>query len=112
MAHPVPKDLKGEERLFVLPGLNLPVYKKSIIYNGPASLIAVAIGQVTGNQILFLTLFVILNAVAYPFGNGKRNRRKFDNGFMDNDKYVRQLILWKIRGGGNVYLSHRMEDEA
>jgi hypothetical protein len=111
MGHPVPKDLKGEERLFVLPGLNLPINKKSVLYNGPASLIAVAIGQVTGNQIAFLTFFVLLNVIAYPFGNSKRSRKKFDNGFMNNDKYVKQLMLWKIRGGGNVYLSHRFDKE-
>ena len=33
MGHPVPKELKGEERLFVIPWLNVPVNKKSIIYN-------------------------------------------------------------------------------
>lgn len=111
MGHPVPKDLKGEERLFVVPGLNVPLYKRSILYNGPASLIAVAIGQVTNNQLAFIAFFVLLNVVAYPLGNGKRSKRKFDNGFMSNDKYIRQLLFWKMKNGGNVYLSHRTDIE-
>ena len=110
MSDPVPQELKGEERLLVIPGLNLPLYKKSILYNGPASLIAVLIGKVTGNQIAFLTFFILLNIAAYPFGNGKVSRKKFDNGYMNNDKLVKQLILWKIRGGGNVYISHKREE--
>lgn len=109
MGHPIPKDLKGEERLFVIPGINIPVYKKSILYNGPATLIAVIIGQVVSNQLVFLTLFVLLNIIAYPLGNGKRGRKKFDNGFMNNDKLLRQLLMWKIKGGGNTYISHKRE---
>lgn len=112
MGHPVPKDLKGEERLFVLPGFNVPVNKKSIFYNGPASLVAVVIGQATGNQIAFITFFVILNIIAYPFGNNKRSKKKFDNGFMNNDKYAKQRIIWWLRGGGSVYISHKTDDNA
>ena len=52
MSYPVPRDLKGEERLFVIPQFNIPVYKKSILYNGPATLVALLIGKVIGNQIL------------------------------------------------------------
>jgi hypothetical protein len=109
MAHPIPKDLKGEERLFVIPGINIPIYKKSILYNGPASLIAVLIGQYSQNQIAFLTFFILLNIAAYPFGNGKIRKKKFDNGFMNSDKYVKQRLMWKLKGGGNVYISHKRE---
>lgn len=111
MAHPVPKDLKGEERLFVIPGVNLPVTKKSLIYNGPATLIAVLIGKITGNQIAFLAFLIIFNVIAYPLGNTKVSRKKFDNGYMDNDMYLKKLIIWKIRRGGNVYVSHKLEEE-
>lgn len=111
MGHPIPKELKGEERLFVLPGINLPIYKKSIIYNGPATLIAVAIGQISNNQIVFFAFFILLNVIAYPLGNGKRGRKKFDNGFMNNDKLLKRLLIWKIRGGGNTYISHKKEGD-
>lgn len=111
MAHLVPKDLKGEERLFVVPGVNLPITKKSIIYNGPATLMAIIVGKVFGNQILFITIFIILNAIAYPLGNTKRHRKKFDNGYMNNDMYFKKRLSWTFKKGGNIYLSHRIDEE-
>lgn len=107
MSHPVPKELKGEERLFVIPGINIPVNKKSVIYNGPATLLAFIIGQISGNQLLFLFLLVVLNFVTYPLGNNKVSKKKFDNGFMDNDMLLKKFIKWKLNGGGNSYISHK-----
>lgn len=109
MGHPVPKDLKGEERLFVIPGLNLPVNKKSLIYNGPATLLALILGRLTGNRIVFFSFLAILNVIVYPLGNSKRSKKKFDNGFMDNDMYLKQVLMWNIKGGGNIYISHKFE---
>ena len=109
MAHLVPKDLKGEERLFVIPGFNAPVNKKSLIYNGPATLLAFVLGQLTNNQIVFLAFLVIFNIIAYPLGNSKISKKKFDNGFMNNDMYLIRLISWKLKGGGNEYVSHKFE---
>lgn len=109
MAHPVPKDLKGEERLFVIPGVNAPVNKKSLMYNGPATLLAFILGQIFSNQILFLAFLVILNVLVYPLGNTKRSKKKFDNGFMSNDMYLKKLISWKMKKGGNVYIGHKLE---
>lgn len=111
MGYPVPKDLKGEERLFVIPGINVPINKKSILYNGPASLLAVAVGKIANNVIVFLAVFIILNIIAFPFGNTKNSKRKFDNGYMDNDKLFKQKFLWKLRGGGNIYISHKRGSE-
>lgn len=107
MSYQVPKDLKGEERLFIIPGINAPFYKKSIIYNGPATLISAIIGKITGNTIMFVSTLIVLNLIAYPLGNFKRSKKHFDNGFMDNDKLIKRRIYWRIKGGGNVYVSHK-----
>lgn len=109
MSHSIPKELKGEERIFVIPGINIPIYKKSILFNGPASLIAVLIGQYSQSQLAFFTFFIVLNLAAYPFGNGRIRKKNFDNGYMNYDKYVKQRILWEFRGGGNIYISHKRE---
>lgn len=106
MGYPVPKELKGEERLFVIPKINVPITKKSIMYNGPATLIAILIGKVSGNQIIFLSLFIVLNIIAYPFGNKRIAKNKFDNGGMDYDKYIRQRIKWQLHGG-KIYVSYK-----
>lgn len=110
MAHLVPKDLKGEERLFVIPGLNLPITKKSLLYNGPATLLAFTIGKISGSQIAFLSFLIVLNIIAYPLGNTKVNRNKFDNGYMDNDMYLKRLLIWKLNKGGNIYISHKIDE--
>ncbi|MCQ4924839.1 hypothetical protein NE686_17185 [Tissierella carlieri] len=109
MGHPVPKELKGEERLFVIPGINKPINKKSLMYNGPATLMSYILGQVSGSLTAFVSFLIILNIIAYPLGNSKISRKKFDNGFMDKDMYLKKLITWKLRGGGNVYISHKFE---
>lgn len=111
MAHQVPRELKGEERLFVVPVFNAPFYKKSLIYNGSVTLIAALIGKLSGNPILFIASLLILNVAVYPLGNSKRSKNKFDNGYMNHDKIIKQQILWRIKGGGNVYISHKKKGD-
>ncbi len=110
MGHPIPKELKGEERLLVIPWLNIPITKKSIIYNGPATLIAILVGKITGSITIFMGLGIALNVIVYPLGNNSIGNNKFDNGGMSYDKYLAGKIKWKMKGGGNIYISHKKED--
>lgn len=111
MGHPIPKELTGEERLFVIPWLNVPVTKKSIIYNGPATLIAILIGKITGSITAFMGVGIILNVIVYPLGNNTIGNNKFNNGGMSYDKYLIQKIKWELRGGGNIYIGHHQKEE-
>lgn len=110
MAHPIPKELRGEERLFTIPWVNIPVNKKSVIYNGPATLFAILIGRITGNITVFMGLGIALNLLVYPLGNSSVRNNKFDNGGMSYDKYLMANIRWKLRGGGNIYVGHKKEE--
>ncbi|MCK9470647.1 MAG: hypothetical protein M0Q88_02710 [Bacilli bacterium] len=111
MGHLVPKELRGEERLFVIPKIGVPVYKKSLTYNGPATLLAIILGKITGSETIFFGLFIILNILVYPLGVGRISRKTFDNGFMNKDMYYKQLLIWKLKGGGNIYISHKFNKE-
>lgn len=104
MGYPVPKELKGEERLFVIPHINVPFYKRSLIYNGPVTLIVIMINKFLDNLIVGLGLLVIANAVVYPLGHRKISKNKFNNGNMDFDKVMKKKLLLRLRGGGNVYI--------
>lgn len=111
MSYPVPKELRGEERLFVIKWLNLPFKRKAIIYNGVATLIAIIIREITGSFIVFLGVALVLNVIAYPIGHSKIANNRFDNGGMDYDKYLKGRIKWHLNNGGNVYISHKIGGE-
>lgn len=109
MGYPVPKELRGEETIYYIKSLNLHIYRKHLLYNGPVTLIALAIGKIIDSYPVILGLTIALNALVYPLGNGKISNRKFDNGGMNYDKYLFGLLRWKLRGGGNIYISHKKE---
>lgn len=109
MGHPIPKELAGEERLFVIPGINVAITKKSIIYNGPATLLAILIGKITGSITLFMGVGIALNVIVYPLGNTTIRNNEFDNGGMSYDKYLAKKVRWTLRGGGNIYIAHKKE---
>ncbi len=111
VSHLVPKELKGEERLFIIPWIGIPVYKKSLAYNGPATLIAVILGKIMNSEIVFFAFFLILNVVVYPLGVGRISRKAFDNGYMKKDMYYKQYLIWTLKGGGDIYTSHKLKEE-
>lgn len=102
MIHPVPKDLKGEERWVSIPYMDLYLNKTGIIYNGAACLISGITVKLTGNVYLFFFLIIILNIIAYPLAQSTIGRNKFDGGGMRLDKYLK--IKFKYRKNRRTYL--------
>lgn len=105
MAHPVPKALKGEERILQLKFMDLYLTKMGLVYNGIACLIAGIVAKLSGNLIVFLVVFLILNGIAYPLGQCTTRKNNFDGGNIRYDKYL--LIKWKYRRNKNVYLRQK-----
>lgn len=95
IAHHVPQELKGEERYFSIPGINLHFNKKGVIYNGAVTAISAIIGKVT-NVWVFLVLFLITNFIAYPLAHAKVPKRKFEGGGVSLDKYVVRMLKYKF----------------
>ncbi|MBO8160655.1 MAG: hypothetical protein H0Z24_03380 [Thermosipho sp. (in: Bacteria)] len=102
MGHPIPKELRGEERYFSIPVLNIHFNKKGVIYNGIATGIAALIGKVT-NTWVFGTLLVILNLIAYPLAHVKLPRNKFDGGNVGLDIYLYRWVKYNFFNK-NLYL--------
>lgn len=94
MAHPIPKELKGEERFFTIPYLNLHFNKKGVIYNGAVTTIAAIIGKLT-NIWVFTALFLITNAIAYPLAHSRIPKRRFEGGNVNYDKYFFRSLAYK-----------------
>lgn len=106
MAHSIPKELKGEERILSIPILNIHFNKKGIIYNGLVSVISVVIGKLT-NIWTFLVLFILLNIIAYPLAHSKIPKNIFEGGNVGLDKYFfrkqkykkyRKIVYLRKRG--------------
>lgn len=108
MAHQIPKELTGEERWFSIHRLGLHFGKKASIYNGIASLIAVAICKITNSYIIFGISFIGLNAIAYPLANSKVARKNFDCGDMALDKFYIYKYKW-LYYRRNIYVRRRFK---
>lgn len=102
MSHPVPKDLKGEERILTIPYMDLYLNKAGMIYNGIATLLAGGILFVAKNVIVFLFCFVALNALVYPLAQSTTKKSDFDGGGVRRDKHLKKII--KYKKNKNVYL--------
>ncbi|MBN1040423.1 hypothetical protein DVW12_17250 [Clostridium botulinum] len=103
MSHPVPKELKGEERLFSIPYVDLHFSKKSTLYCGIATVISGITLKINFN--LFLFMFIGLNLIAYPLGSFKVQKNKFEGGNVSLDTFlIRKLKYQKHR---NIYLRRR-----
>lgn len=105
MAHHIPQELKGQERYFSIPYLNLHFSGKGVIYNGAVTAISALIGKIT-NVWVFLVLFIITNAIAYPLAHGTVPKRKFEGGGVPFDVFVLRMIKYKYFRK-NLYIRRR-----
>lgn len=105
MAHHIPQKLKGEERYFSIPYLNIHFNKKGILYNGSVTAISAIIGKMT-NMWVFLALFLITNFIAYPLAHGTVPKRRFEGGGVSLDEYVLRIIKYRYMNK-NLYLRKR-----
>ena len=53
MSHPMPKDLKEDDRFFGINFMDLHLTKKGLIYNGGVTLFSVAILKIFENVLMF-----------------------------------------------------------
>lgn len=102
MSHPVPKDLKGEERILSIPYMDLYLNKTGIVYNGAVTVLAGILGKLTGNAILFLVSLVLLNIIVYPLAQTTIKKSEFNGGGVRRDKYL--LKKFNYRKNKNLYL--------
>lgn len=102
MSHPVPKDLKGEERILSIPYMDLYLNKTGLIYNGGVTILAGLIGKITGSAIVLISLLIILNILVYPLAQSSIKKNEFDGGGVRRDKfYIRKFTYRKRK---NIYL--------
>lgn len=106
MAHPIPKELRGEERYFSIPVINLHFSRKGVIYNGLATIISVVIGKLT-NVWVFAVLFLLLNAIAYPLAHMRIPKNKFEGGYVPLDRYCLRWFKYKHMNK-NLYIRRRV----
>lgn len=107
MAHPIPRELKGEERIFTIPLINLHFNKKGVAYNGAATLIAAVMLKLF-NFWVFLVFFLVLNIIAYPLAHMKTPKNRFEGGNVSLDKYFLRKYKYK-KFNQNVYIRKRGE---
>jgi len=105
MAHHIPQKLKGEERYFSIPVINLHFNKKGILYNGGVTTISALVGKMT-NMWIFLAMFLVLNIIAYPLAHVTVPKRRFEGGGVSLDTYVTRLLKYKYKEK-NLYLRKR-----
>lgn len=102
MSHPVPKDLKGEERVLSIPYMDLYLNKAGLIYNGSATIFSGLLGKLTGSAIVFLISLVLLNILVYPLAQSTIKKNVFDGGGVRRDKYLMKKFTYKKKK--NLYL--------
>lgn len=105
MNHPIPRELKGEERIVAISFMDLYLTKAGLIYNGTVTILVGIIGKITNNAILFFILLVLLNVAAYPLGQHHTQKNKFDGGNIRLDKYL--IKKFKYRKRHNIYLREK-----
>ena len=105
MAHPIPKELKGEERILSIPIINVHLNRKGLIYNGAVTILAAALGKLI-NFWVFLALFIILNLIAYPLAHMKTPKTRFEGGNVSLDRYILKRFKYK-KFNQNIYIRKR-----
>ncbi|KZL92715.1 hypothetical protein [Clostridium magnum] len=105
MAHPIPKELKGEERILSIPIINVHLNRKGLIYNGAVTLLSVILGKLISFW-LFLALFIILNLIAYPLAHMKTPKTRFEGGNVSLDKYLLRKFKYN-KFKQNIYIRKR-----
>ena len=100
MSHPIPKDLKGEERIISIPYIDLHFNKKATLYCGVVTVISGL--TLTINFYLFLVLFIVLNFIAYPLASFTTKKTKFEGGNVPLDVYYLRKFKYKYKQ--NVYV--------
>lgn len=95
MSHPVPKDLRGEERVITIPYMDLYLNKRGMIYNGLATLLSALILKLSGNVVVFFIIFLVLNIIAYPLAHYKLPRNKFEGGNVVLDQYLKRKYSYR-----------------
>ena len=100
MAHPIPKDLHGEERVLSISWLDLHLNKSGIIYNGIATIFSGIIFWLTKNVILLVVVLLITNIAAYPLAQTTVNKTNFDGGNVRKDIFLKRKFKYKK----NLYL--------
>lgn len=93
-SHPVPKELKGEERIFSVGAFYLN--KTGCIYNGAVTLLTGIVLSLTGAVIPCLVVGLVLNILVYPLAHSTVEKSKFDAGGVRKDKfYYRKFKYWR-----------------
>jgi hypothetical protein len=105
IAHHVPQRLKGEERYFSIPFINLHFNKKGVFYNGGVTAVSAIIGKMT-NTWVFLFLFLVTNIIAYPLAHATMPKRKLEGGGVPLDVYVARMLKYKYLRQ-NLYIRKR-----
>jgi hypothetical protein len=101
MAHPIPKQLKGEERYFI-PFLNIYLNRKGLIYNGIACVAAAIIGKIAG-VLPFVIFLLLFNLIAYPLAQIKTKKKEFEGGNQELDKFLLNKFKYNKKGK-NIYV--------
>ena len=90
MSHPMPKDLKEDDRFFGINFMDLHLTKKGLIYNGGVTLFSVAILKIFENVPVFLFLLLGLNIAVYPLGQFRTKKNAFESGNLRYDDYLKK----------------------
>lgn len=109
MSHPIPKDLKGEERIIAVSFMDLYLNKTGMIYNGAASILSGLMLKVTSNVIVFFILFIGLNIAVYPLAQSTTKKSEFDGGNVRRDKYL--MRKFKYRKAKRIYVREKSKKE-
>lgn len=97
MSHPVPKDLKDEERILSIPFMDFYLNKTGLIYNGSVTIFSGILLKLTGNVIVFLILLVGLNLLVYPLAQSTTKKSEFDGGNVRLDKFLKRKFTYRKR---------------
>lgn len=103
MSHPIPKDLRGEERYFSIPYIDLHFNKKATLYCLVSTVVAGLTVRI--NLYLFLVLFLILNTISYVLASFTISKDKFEGGNVPFDVYILRKLRYKKNR--NIYIRRR-----
>lgn len=92
VSHPMPKDLKEDDRFFGINFMDLHLTKRGLIYNGGVTLFSVAILKIFENVPVFLFLLLGLNIAVYPLGQFRTKKNAFESGNLRYDDYLKKKL--------------------